>query len=53
MHLDTGQGSGANASGDRVVAVDRKTKVIRDAQGIREKFGVAPHLIGGLPRPRR
>src|ERR1700682_4500203 len=32
-------------SGDRVVQVDRKTKVIRDAQGVREKFGVAPHLI--------
>ena len=31
--------------GDRVVQVDRKTKVIRDAQGVREKFGVAPHLI--------
>jgi 5'-3' exonuclease len=31
--------------GQRVVQVDRKTKVIRDAQGVREKFGVAPHLI--------
>ena len=31
--------------GDRVVQVDRKTKVIRDAQGVHEKFGVAPHLI--------
>jgi 5'-3' exonuclease len=31
--------------GDRVVQVDRRTKVIRDAQGVREKFGVAPHLI--------
>jgi len=31
--------------GERVVQVDRKTKVIRDAQGVREKFGVAPHLI--------
>jgi len=30
---------------ERVVQVDRKTKVIRDAQGVREKFGVAPHLI--------
>ena len=29
----------------RVVQVDRKTKVIRDAQCVREKFGVAPHLI--------
>jgi 5'-3' exonuclease len=31
--------------GKRVVQVDRKTKVIRDAEGVREKFGVAPHLI--------
>ena len=31
--------------GERVVQVDRKTKVIRDAQGVHEKFGVAPHLI--------
>jgi 5'-3' exonuclease len=31
--------------GERVVQVDRKTKVIRDAEGVREKFGVAPHLI--------
>src|SRR5260370_7153252 len=31
--------------GERVVQVDRKTKVIRDAEGVRKKFGVAPHLI--------
>jgi 5'-3' exonuclease len=31
--------------GDRVVQVDRRTKVIRDADGVREKFGVEPHLI--------
>jgi 5'-3' exonuclease len=30
---------------DRVVQVDRKTKVIRDAAGVRAKFGVAPELI--------
>ncbi|HEX4675513.1 MAG TPA: 5'-3' exonuclease H3TH domain-containing protein [Steroidobacteraceae bacterium] len=30
---------------DRVVQVDRKTKVIRDAEGVRAKFGVAPELI--------
>jgi 5'-3' exonuclease len=30
---------------DRVVQVDRKTKVIRDADGVRAKFGVAPELI--------
>jgi 5'-3' exonuclease len=31
--------------GDRVVQVDRKTKKIRNAEGVREKFGVTPHLI--------
>ena len=31
--------------GDRVVQVDRKTKNIRDAEGVREKFGVTPELI--------
>ena len=31
--------------GDRVVQVDRKTKTIRDAVGVREKFGVEPALI--------
>ncbi len=30
---------------DRVVQVDRKSKVIRDAAGVREKFGVEPALI--------
>jgi 5'-3' exonuclease len=30
---------------DRVVQVDRRTKVIRDAGGVREKFGVDPELI--------
>ncbi|HWW81820.1 MAG TPA: 5'-3' exonuclease H3TH domain-containing protein [Steroidobacteraceae bacterium] len=30
---------------DRVVQVDRKTKVIRDAVGVRAKFGVAPERI--------
>ena len=30
---------------DRVVQVDRKAKTIRDAAGIREKFGVDPALI--------
>ena len=29
----------------RVVQVDRKTNVIRDADGVRAKFGVAPELI--------
>ncbi len=32
-------------SGDRVVQIDRKGKKIRDAQGVREKFGVDPNLI--------
>jgi 5'-3' exonuclease len=31
--------------GDRVVQVDRKTKAIRDASGVREKFGVEPARI--------
>jgi 5'-3' exonuclease len=30
---------------DRVVQVDRKAKVIRDAEGVRKKFGVSPALI--------
>ena len=31
--------------GDRVVQVDRRAKKIRNAEGVREKFGVAPGLI--------
>ncbi len=31
--------------GDRVVQMDRKGKKIRNADGVREKFGVEPHLI--------
>jgi len=31
--------------GERVVQIDRKTKTIRDADGVREKFGVDPSLI--------
>jgi 5'-3' exonuclease len=30
---------------DRVVQVDRRTKVIRNADGVRAKFGVGPELI--------
>ena len=30
---------------DRVVQIDRKTKTIRDADGVRKKFGVDPILI--------
>ena len=30
---------------DRVVQVDRRTKAIRDGNGVREKFGVSPSLI--------
>jgi 5'-3' exonuclease len=30
---------------DRVVQIDRRTQQIRDAQGVREKFGVEPNLI--------
>ena len=32
-------------SGERVVQVDRKSNKIRDAAGVREKFGVEPALI--------
>jgi 5'-3' exonuclease len=31
--------------GDRVVQIDRRGNKIRDAEGVREKFGVEPHLI--------
>lgn len=31
--------------GDRVVQVDRRSKTIRDAAGVRSKFGVDPELI--------
>ena len=31
--------------GERVVQIDRKSKKIRDAEGVREKFGVEPALI--------
>jgi len=31
--------------GDRVVQVDRRTGVVRDASGVRAKFGVEPELI--------
>jgi 5'-3' exonuclease len=30
---------------DRIVQIDRKSKVIRDADGVRAKFGVSPELI--------
>jgi 5'-3' exonuclease len=32
-------------TGDRIVQVDRKAKTIRDAAGVRAKFGVEPALI--------
>ncbi|HTH56589.1 MAG TPA: 5'-3' exonuclease H3TH domain-containing protein [Cyclobacteriaceae bacterium] len=31
--------------GDRVVQIDRRTKVIRDEDGVTKKFGVSPQLI--------
>jgi 5'-3' exonuclease len=31
--------------GERIVQIDRKAKKIRDAEGVREKFGVEPVLI--------
>ena len=30
---------------DRIVQIDRRSKVIRDAEGVRAKFGVSPELI--------
>ena len=32
-------------TGDRIVQFDRRARVIRDAQGVREKFGVSPTSI--------
>jgi 5'-3' exonuclease len=34
-----------SVSGERVVQVDRRSKAIRDALGVRRKFGVEPHQI--------
>jgi 5'-3' exonuclease len=34
--------------GDRVVQVDRRGKQIRDAEGVRKKFGVGPEMIPDL-----
>jgi 5'-3' exonuclease len=31
--------------GDRVVQMDRRANTMRDAEGVREKFGVEPALI--------
>jgi 5'-3' exonuclease len=39
---------GQCVEGDRVVQVDRKSKAIRDAAGVRAKFGVDPPLIPDL-----
>ena len=36
---------GQCVSGDRVVQIDRRSKTTRDAEAVREKFGVAPALI--------
>jgi 5'-3' exonuclease len=36
---------GQCVQGDRVVQVDRRGKAIRNAEGIRQKFGVGPSLI--------
>jgi 5'-3' exonuclease len=35
-------------SGDRVVQVDRRSKKMRNTEGVREKFGVVPALIPDL-----
>lgn len=34
--------------GDRVVQIDRRAKIIRDAEAVRKKFGVGPALIPDL-----
>ncbi|HEY2474570.1 MAG TPA: 5'-3' exonuclease H3TH domain-containing protein [Candidatus Cybelea sp.] len=34
-----------SVSGDRIVQIDRRSKAIRDADGVRAKFGVDPKLI--------
>ena len=39
--------------GDRVVQIDGRRKKIRDAAGVREKFGVEPRTDSGLSRARR
>ncbi len=39
--------------GTRVVQVDRRGQKIRNAEGVREKFGVEPVPDSRLPRPRR
>ena len=39
---------GQCVEGDRVVQIDGRRKIIRDAAGIREKFGVEPRLIPDL-----
>ncbi len=39
---------GQSVRGDRVVQVDRRAKAIRNAEGVREKFGVDPVLIPDL-----
>jgi len=31
--------------GDRIVQIDRRSKAVRDADGVRAKFGVSPELI--------
>src|SRR5437763_273792 len=38
-------------SGDRVVQVDRRTRTIRNAAGVRAKFGVEPDLIPDFLAP--
>ncbi len=39
---------GQSVRGDRVVQVDRRANAIRNAEGVREKFGVDPVLIPDL-----
>ena len=39
--------------GDRVVQIDRRAQSVRNADGVREKFGVEPGADPRLPRARR
>jgi 5'-3' exonuclease len=40
-------------SGDRIVQADRRANMIRNSNGVSEKFGVSPEAHPRLPRPGR
>jgi 5'-3' exonuclease len=45
MHWTPDKDLGQCVREDRIVQVDRRSKTIRDAEGVRAKFGVSPSLI--------